>query len=223
MARRCTLQAIAAENNLAETSFFVKSGDGLNLRWFTPTTEVDLCGHATLAAAFVLMTELDQKRVTVRFESKSGPLHVRRDHRDGKVFTLDFPKRDATVTEVPAALSQALGSKPVQALSGVTWMAVLANAEAVHALRPNIAAIAALGKDVIITAPGSGTDADVDFVSRYFAPGHGIDEDPVTGSAHCMLGPYWAQRLGKLDLKARQVSKRRGELGVAVKRRSRAH
>jgi PhzF family phenazine biosynthesis protein len=210
------MQSIAAENNLAETAFFVPEGDGFRLRWFTPTTEVDLCGHATLASAFVLMTELEPARTHVEFFTRSGPLTVT---RSGALFDMDFPSRPATPTSRPMpALVEALGATPSMILEGTSLMAVFDHAAMVRELRPNIAAIAALDTHaVIVTAPGSGQDADVDFVSRFFAPGAGVPEDPVTGSAHCTLTPYWAARVGRSELRARQVSTRSGEVACALR------
>ena len=205
------MQSIAAENNLAETAFFVPEGDGFRLRWFTPTTEVELCGHATLASAFVLMTELEPARTHAVFFTRSGPLTVT---RVGALFEMDFPSRSPAPTSEPmTAVAEALGATPSLILEAASLMAVFDHAAVVRTLRPNIAAIAGLDTHaVIVTAPGDGTDADVDFVSRYFAPKFGVPEDPVTGSAHCTLTPYWAGRLGRSDLRARQVSARGGEL-----------
>lgn len=204
-----TLQAIAAENNLAETAFFVADGDGFHLRWFTPTVEVDLCGHATLAAAFVLMTEIDRSRTVVRFGSQGGPLAVT---RAGDAYTLDFPARAPVVEEGPPALAAALGCRPEAVLRSRDWLVVLESAEAVRAVRPDFAALARVDGVFATIVTGPGDEPGVDFVSRFFAPAQGIDEDPVTGSAHCTLTPYWAGRLGKQELAARQVSRRGGEI-----------
>jgi PhzF family phenazine biosynthesis protein len=205
------MQEIAAENNLSETAFFHAQGSGFALRWFTPTVEVDLCGHATLASAFVLMTELDRTRSEVVFETRSGSLPVR---RAGELFVLDFPSLPAQpVGEAGAAdtIAAALGARPVELLrSSKSWLAVMQNADEVRRLAPDMAALAALGTAVCVTAAGDGSG--VDYVSRYFVPSHGVPEDPVTGSSHCMLGPYWAARLGKSRLQARQVSRRGGEV-----------
>jgi len=201
-----TLQSIAAENNLAETAFLVARGDDFDLRWFTPETEVDLCGHATLASAFVLFTEAGFKGDGIRFHSRSGLLAV---SRVGKVLELDFPSRPPQPCTAPEALIRGLGKKPVEILKSRDYFAVFASEADVRALKPDFALLAtvdALG--IIATAPGR----DCDFVSRFFAPGAGVPEDPVTGSAHCTLIPYWAGRLGKMDMFARQVSKRGGEL-----------
>lgn len=206
------MQAIAAENNLSETAFFVPaaSGDGFDLRWFTPATEVDLCGHATLASAFILMTELEPTRTSVTFATRSGRLAV---VRDGGLLSLDLPARPPRVVAAPPGLIDALGATPAAVLMSRDLMAVFDDAETVRGLRPDIGKIAALDAYAVgISAPGTGQDADVDFVSRFFAPRAGIAEDPVTGSAHCSLVPYWADRLGRSRLKARQVSPRGGEL-----------
>jgi PhzF family phenazine biosynthesis protein len=207
------MQAIAAENNLAETAFFVPRGPDFDLRWFTPAVEVDLCGHATLATGHVLMTELEPKRQRATFHTRSGPLHV---SRDGARLSMDFPSQPPKPITPPAALLDALGAKPSAVLAAldVHAIAVFDSAAQVRALKPDLAAIARLDNyfAVTVTAPGGDPDADVDFVSRFFAPARGVPEDPVTGSAHCRLVPYWAARLGKTTLRARQVSPRGGEL-----------
>lgn len=201
-----TLQNIAAENNLSESAFFVARGSDFDLRWFTPTTEVDLCGHATLAAAFVLFAERGFASNTVPFHSRSGRLTV---ERAGDLLTLDFPSRPATACTAPDALIRGLRAKPRAALKARDYLAVFANATEVRSLQPDFALLRSLDcLGIIATAPGN----DCDFVSRFFAPAAGINEDPVTGSAHCTLIPYWSQRLGKPTLLARQVSPRGGEL-----------
>jgi len=202
-----TMQAIAAENNLAETAFFAPEADGFRLRWFTPAVEVPLCGHATLASAFVLMTLLEPARTKVRFHSKSGPLDVT---RDGDLYALDFPSRSLEACDEADAVARALGGSPVSVqLSVDRYMALYATAAEVKALVPDLRALLATKRGrAIATAPGD----DCDFVSRFFAPSAGIDEDPVTGSSHCTLVPYWARRLGKRELLARQVSPRGGTL-----------
>ena len=200
------LQSIAANNNLAETAFTVARGADFDLRWFTPTVEMDLCGHATLAAAFVLFTERNLSASEVRFHSRSGLLEV---SRANDLLTLDFPSRPATPCAGPEALIRGLGAKPVEVLKARDYLAVFASEAEVRALKPDFAALKSLDcLGIIATAPGG----DCDFVSRFFAPGAGVDEDPVTGSAHCTLIPYWARRLGKAKLFARQVSQRGGEL-----------
>lgn len=210
------MQAIAAEINLSETAFFVPSGDGYALRWFTPTTEVDLCGHATLASAFVLMTELSPVRTQVVFSTKSGPLTVA---KIGEKLIMDFPSRPPVAVVAPAAaLAAALGRTPAAVWEARSLVAVFDDAEAVRGLRPDFQQIAALDTyGVIATAPGTGADADADFVSRFFAPRQGVPEDPVTGSAHCTLTPYWSARLGRNRLHARQVSARGGEIDCELR------
>ena len=201
-----TLLNLAAENKHSETAFLVARGADYDLRWFTPATEVDLCGHATLASAFVVFSEVDRHRNSVRFHSKSGPLTV---SRAGEWLTLDFPSRPAGPGAAPEALVRGLGAQPAAVLKARDYLAVFASEAEVRALKPDFAALKTLDcLGIIATAPG----ADCDFVSRFFAPVAGIDEDPVTGSAHCTLIPYWAQRLGKSKLFARQVSCRGGEL-----------
>jgi PhzF family phenazine biosynthesis protein len=205
------LLAIAGENNLSETAFFVPGGEGgadYHLRWFTPTLEVPLCGHATLAAAHVLFEHLGFAGETIRFSTRhAGELRTTR--QSGSV-VLDFPARSHEAMEVATPLVRALGRQPVEVYrSGDNLMCVYDSKRDVLEIEPDaggIAAIDALG--VIATAPGTRHD----FVSRYFAPGAGVVEDPVTGSAHCSLAPYWAHRLGKKRLTAHQVSKRGGEM-----------
>ena len=201
-----TLLQIAAENNLAETAYFVAEPDGYRLRWFTPAVEIDLCGHATLAAAYVLMDCLGFGGDQLTFHSRSGPLTVA---RSGDLYTLDFPSRPGTPQPASTALANALGATPQAVFAARDSMCVFGSAAEVAALRPNMEALSALDAfAVMVTAPGE----DCDFVSRFFAPRQGIAEDPVTGSAHCTLIPYWAQRLGKTSLFARQISARGGEL-----------
>ena len=202
-----TMQAIAAENNLAETAYFVPDGSDFALRWFTPTDEVPLCGHATLASAFVLMTILEPGRTGVRFSTKSGVLSV---SRAGDLFALDFPSRGLEVCDDGPAVAAAMGGKPVSVrLSVDRYMVLYEDAASVRALKPDLRALLAGTRGrAIATAPGD----DCDFVSRFFAPAVGIDEDPVTGSSHCTLVPYWAERLGKTKLLARQVGPRGGTL-----------
>ena len=211
-----TMQAIAAENNLSETAFFVPKGDDYDLRWFTPAIEVDLCGHATLASGFVVLTKLAPQRTSVSFHTKSGPLTVT---RAGQHFALDLPSRPPTPAAMPEKFLAALGGKPKQILAAAKYLAVYETAEEVAALTPDFAVLKSIDRDgVIATAPGP--DARLgpcDFVSRYFAPHAGVDEDPVTGSAHCTLVPYWAERLRKTTLHARQISTRGGELFCELK------
>jgi PhzF family phenazine biosynthesis protein len=202
------LQAIAAENNLAETAFLVPEGGDYRLRWFTPTVEVPLCGHATLASAAVVMERLEPGRERVVFHSASGPLTV---SRAGAGYVMDFPARPSEPVSTPPGLAEALGVVPIEVFADAfNYLALLESAQVVRELAPDMAAIARMDRDgVIVTAPGDGL---YDFVSRYFAPSKGIPEDPVTGGAHCMLGPYWAQRLGKTAFRAFQASRRGGEI-----------
>lgn len=206
-----TLQAIAAENNLSETAFLVKRGADYDLRWFTPAHEVDLCGHATLGSAHVIATHLAPGADAMRFHTRSGLLTVT---RKGDTFTLDFPALPAKRGPDDADVVAALGAAPVEIWQGMDLMAVFAREAEVRALAPDLARVARLKtRGVIATAPGEACD----FVSRFFAPQSGIPEDPVTGSAHCLLTPYWAKRLGKARLDARQISRRGGELAVELK------
>jgi len=204
------MQTIAMENQLSETAFFVPS-EGENcdydIRWFTPANEVDLCGHATLASAWLVFNELRPDSHSVIFQSMSGPLSVT---RDGEWLVLDFPRRPGAPTpEHISALTRTLGVIPVEALLSRDLVAVLETEEQVRALKPDFLAMTSLpGFGVLATAPGNG----VDFVSRCFFPQDGIPEDPVTGSAHSTLIPYWSERLGKTTLEARQLSHRGGRL-----------
>jgi PhzF family phenazine biosynthesis protein len=201
-----TLQNIAVENNLSETAFIVPHGDEFELRWFTPTVEVDLCGHATLAAAFVLFTERKCSGNEICFQTRSGVLKV---SRAGDILTLDFPSRPPEPCTLPEALLRGLGARPTAVFKSRDYLAVFDSAEAVRALKPDFAALKTLDcLGIIATAQGD----DCDFVSRFFAPRAGIDEDPVTGSAHCTLIPFWAQRLGRTKMFACQISQRGGEL-----------
>jgi PhzF family phenazine biosynthesis protein len=202
------LQAIAAENNLSETAFLVAEGGGYRLRWFTPATEVPLCGHATLASAAVVMERLEPGRSTVVFQSASGPLTVM---RSAAGYLMNFPMRPSEPIPTPAGLATALGAVPVEVFANsFNYLALLESPQLLRALAPDMAAVARVDRGgVIVTAAGDGT---YDFVSRYFAPAKGIAEDPVTGAAHCMLVPYWAKRLGKTELRAFQASARGGEV-----------
>ncbi|MFT4256817.1 MAG: PhzF family phenazine biosynthesis protein, partial [Pseudoxanthomonas sp.] len=201
------LQLIAAENNLAETAFLVPEGGEYRLRWFTPTTEVPLCGHATLASAAVVMERLEPTRSKVVFHSVSGPLTVTRTDTS---YIMDFPARPSEPVETPPGLAEALGTAPVEVVADAfNYLALLESEQIVRELAPDIQAIARMDRGgVIVTAPG---DDDYDFVSRYFAPAKGIPEDPVTGGAHCALAPYWAKRLDKTTFRAYQASRRGGE------------
>jgi len=200
------LREIAAENNLSETAFFVRREDYFDLRWFTPTMEVDLCGHATLASAFVLFNELAHPGQSIRFKSQSGWLCAER-RRD--VIELDFPSRPPVPCEAPEPLIRSLGHKPREILKSRDYVVVFDSEAEIAALKPDfdlLAKLECLG--VIVTARGK----NVDFVSRFFAPAAGVLEDPVTGSSHCSLIPFWAERLGKREMLAHQVSRRGGEL-----------
>ena len=202
-----TMQSIAAENNLAETAYFIRKPDGrYDLRWFTPGQEVDLCGHATLASAFVIFRHLDVGLGRVAFDTRSGELIVT---RDGEMLSMDFPSRKPEPCAVDSRLKRTLGGKPQHVLGARDYFVVYESEDEIRALTPDLRELAKMDRfATIVTAPGK----LVDFVSRFFAPAAGVDEDPVTGSAHCSLIPYWAERLGKSKLTALQVSARGGEL-----------
>ena len=204
------MQAIALENNLAETAFFVPEGGGFRLRWFTPEVEVKLCGHATLASAYVLFNILEPGRREASFETLSGTLTVA---ASGDRLVMDFPRWTlaAAPADAPRALAAALGAAPVSVSStgdGDYWFAVFESEADVRALAPDFGALRKLGIMVIATAPGLRSDC----VVRFFAPSAGIDEDPGTGSIHCALAPYWCERLGKRAVHSLQVSKRGSDL-----------
>jgi len=210
------MQAVAGENNLSETAFFVPRGDFYDLRWFTPRCEVKLCGHATLASAFVLLRFLDPGQDTVQFETRfSGRLTV---SRDGDRLAMDFPARlPWRCAEPPAELIAGLGKVPAEVwqIKEDKYFAVFEHEEDVRGIRPDLRVVAQLHPAAVaVTAPGN----NADFVSRYFAPSYGVPEDPVTGSSHCALAPYWAERLGKPSLHARQLSERGGELWCEVQK-----
>jgi len=202
------MQAIAAENNLAETAFLCPEGDDYRLRWFTPCVEVPLCGHATLASAAVVMERFEPGRTRIVFHSASGPLTVT---RTAQGYLMNFPARSSESVRPPPALVEALGAAPLEVRANeFNYMVLLESAHVVRELAPDMPAIARMDRGgVIVTAPG---DAHYDFVSRYFAPAKGIPEDPVTGGAHCMLTPYWAGKLGKTEFRAHQASQRGGEM-----------
>ena len=200
------LQHIAAENNLSETAFFVENNGDYDIRWFTPTVEVDLCGHATLAAAYVLFEELEFKGETIVFQSKSGELKV---SQNGDKFILDFPQQTPISCDTPKPIWQAFGDNVKTCLKHEDYMVVLADEAAVINATPNMQLLQLLDlRGVTITARSE----QYDFVSRFFAPNCGIDEDPVTGSSFTQLAPYWAKVLGKSKLTAKQVSQRGGEV-----------
>jgi len=201
------LQAIAAENNLSETAYYVRQGDRYDLRWFTPTVEVDLCGHATLATASVILhVRCETPGPVVVFNSRSGSLSV---ERKGNSYALDFPSRPPRPWEAHPNLLAGLGAAPKFVLAADDYLCVFDSEEQVRELKPDFEKLAQIDRfATIVTAPGK----DCDFVSRFFAPAQGIPEDPVTGRAHTTLIPYWSRHLGKSELFARQVSRRGGEL-----------
>jgi len=205
------MQKLALENNLSETVFFVPAGEDYDIRWFTPTAEINLCGHATLASAFVLYHLLDFKKEKIIFHSKSGNLEV---HKREDVFVMDFPAwKPERVYNYPGNLRGGLGVNEILAIyKHRDLMVLLENEKEVKNAKPNFTAIKKWNEKVILTAPG--TDG-VDFVSRFFAPSVGVDEDPVTGSAHSQLIPFWGDRLKKKEMHARQLSSRGGELWVS--------
>lgn len=207
-----TLQSIAESNNLAETAFVVAEdhpeGPRWRIRWFTPTTEVPLCGHATLAAAHVLLDRMQVASDRIEFDSRSGPLTVA---RDGELLEVDLPASQPEPATPSEALIEGLGRPPAECLLSRYWVAVYESADDVRAIQPDFRRLATT-RPVVVTAPGDRCD----FVSRFFAPGVGVDEDPVTGSAHCLLTPYWAQRLDRPKLVARQLSRRGGLVRCAA-------
>jgi len=199
------MQNIAMENNLAETAFFVQTGDDFHIRWFTPALEIDLCGHATLASAFVLYNYLGYNKPAINFHCKSGLLKL---HREGDIIQMDFPSwNPERISEFPSQLLESLGNPDIAGVySNREYIVELDNEEQVKALKPDFSIMKKVGKMVIVTAPGK----KVDFVSRFFAPTAGIDEDPVTGSAHSQLIPFWSYKLGKNMMVAQQLSNRGG-------------
>jgi len=209
------LRSIAAENNLSETAFFVpEEGGRYQLRWFTPVDEVDLCGHATLATAHVLLRYMEPSKPAARFRTRSGELEVR---RDGERLEMDFPSLPLGPCEPPAWLGEALGVEPAEVLASSDYVAILDSAAAVRDLEPDLVALAGLDRRGIAVTAATSEDPAVDFVSRFFAPALGVPEDPVTGSAHCELAPLWAERLGRTSLTARQLSKRGGTVRCEVR------
>jgi len=208
------MQAIAAENNLSETAFFHPEGEGFRIRWFTPVSEIDLCGHATLASAWVLFNELDHHGPEILFMSQSGPLRVTRgDGPRSDWLRMDFPAWEPGPVAPPGMLLKGLrGPDPVEVLATRDWLVVYESEKDVLRLDPDMEKLKGLDRlGVIVTAPG-GPVSGADFVSRFFVPGEGISEDPVTGSAHSTLIPYWSRRLGKQAMRAVQLSRRGGEL-----------
>lgn len=201
-----TMADIAAENNLSETAFFVKEKDGFGLRWFTPEIEVPLCGHATLASAHVLFNHLGYKDETIRFYTKSGQLTVQ---KKDDLLAMNFPARYPKPVQAPADLIEGLGAEPIEVLKDLNFLAVFENEQQVQQLKPNFAVLSRINyAGIICTAPGESSD----FVSRYFASYVGINEDPVTGSAHTTLTKFWSQKLNQKELFAKQISKRGGVL-----------
>ena len=201
------LQNIAAENNLAETAFFVKEGDHYHIRWMTPLSEVPLCGHATLASAFVIFNFIDKNASKIKFLSKSGELFV---ERDGEILTLNFPSNKPHPTKTTLAIRNCFDKDPIEVLENGFFILIVFDSEVyIRTVQPSFELIKQIHPHaVIITAKSK----EVDFVSRMFAPNEGINEDPVTGSAHTVLIPYWAEKLGKKNIRALQVSHRQGEL-----------
>ena len=201
------MQRIALENNLSETAFFVKKDDVYEIRWFTPTFEIDLCGHATLANAFVIFDVLKLEAETIKFHShKSGELSV---EKNGDVLILDFPSRPVSPAEAPKGLVEAIGKTPKEIFKSRDYFLVYENEQEILDINPNFSKLLEIDTlGVIVTAKGE----TADFVSRFFAPEVGVFEDSVTGSSHCNLIPYWAEKLGKTELFARQISARGGEL-----------
>ena len=205
------MQKIALENNLAETAFYVPEGDRFHLRWFTPTVEVNLCGHATLATAYTIFHDENYPKSVIEFTSKSGVLKV---EKQGDLLELDFPADKLQPAETPQALIEALGTTPKETLKGLTdYLLIFDNEAQIKALKPDFRKMSEVDcRGVIVTAKGD----KVDFVSRFFGPQSGIDEDPVTGSAHTTLTPYWAKVLEKTEFEARQISARGGELSCKL-------
>ncbi|MFF7107097.1 PhzF family phenazine biosynthesis protein [Pseudomonas sichuanensis] len=206
------LQRIAEENNLSETAYFVRNGEVFDLRWFTPTVEVDLCGHATLAAAWVLFEQLGERAEVLRFNTRSGELRVSRG-ADGRL-AMDFPVKQPVAVDVPEGLLEALGLCGARAVyRSDDYVVMIDDASLLDALKPDFVALSAFDvRGIAVTAPGRGFD----FVTRWFGPRVGVNEDPVTGSAHTSLAPLWAQRLGKQMLRCEQGGARKGQLSCEV-------
>ncbi len=205
------LQSIASENNLSETAFLVGGEGSYELRWFTPVAEVDLCGHATLATAWVLYHEMGDRAAPLRFQTRSGELRV---SREGERFIMDFPVQEPVSCEQPEGLAEALGVQPLETAFAQDYLVLLEDEQTVREVEPDFSMLKKISmpRGVMVTAPGK----DVDFVSRWFGPGVGVDEDPVTGSAHTVLTPYWAAKTGKSELEAEQVSPRSGRLSCRL-------
>jgi len=206
------LQQIATENNLSETAYFVKNGKSFQLRWFTPDGEVDMCGHATLASAYVLFNELGFKEKEITFNTKSGKLYVKKQK---EFYCMDFPAQEIKEVKVSKKIEKALGVKPIKLFKSIDYIAIYKNEKTVASIVPDFTLLKTLDlRGVIITS----TSKKYDFVSRFFAPKYAIDEDPVTGSAHTQLVPYYAQELNKKKMLAKQISKRGGELYCELKK-----
>ena len=206
------LQLIAYENNLSETAFFVNENDGYRIRWFTPTCEVDLCGHATLASAYIIFNEIDSTVSNIKFFSNSGELNVT---RNSDLISLDFPSLPPKISQNPENIYSAFNIKPNEVLEAEDYLLIYDNEKQIESILPDLNVLRCIDlRGVIVSSKGN----DCDFVSRFFAPKYGIDEDPVTGSAHCTLIPYWSEKLGKKKLHAKQLSKRGGELFCEMKR-----
>ncbi|SMO54603.1 PhzF family phenazine biosynthesis protein [Fodinibius sediminis] len=200
------MQQIALENNLSETAFFVKAGQGYQLRWFTPATEVDLCGHATLGSAHVLFEHLGYDRESIVFDTRSGELEV---CRRGRQLVMDFPAARLNAFDPPAALEEALQVSAVKVYRDMDILCVVEDGERLQSIAPDFQLLGTIDtRGVIVTAPS--TDERFDFISRFFAPAAGVNEDPVTGSAHTILVPYWSRTLHQKELVGRQVSARGG-------------
>ncbi len=207
------LQKIALENNLSETAFFVPTENGFHLRWFTPTVEVNLCGHATLATSFVIFEILSHQKDEIIFDSLSGKLKVKKSS-DG--MTLDFPVWKHKKIAPDPRVADALGALPSELYKGQDWVAVYDSEETVKNLTPDMVKLSTIKEMRGIIATAESGDSNLDFVSRFFGPNVGVPEDPVTGSAHCILAPIWSEKLGKTDFKARQVSARSGDLQLSL-------
>ncbi len=200
------MQKIALENNLSETAFFVNEDEKFHIRWFTPTDEVDMCGHATLASAFVLFEILNFQDSEIVFSSKSGDLHVKRDKG---MFVMDFPTQKIVTCNFPDAIFEAFEAEPKECYKSMDYLLVFENEEDIVNAKPNLEKLKNINvRGVIITAKST----EYDFVCRFFAPKYGVDEDPVTGSAFTQLAPYWSKVLSKNELSAKQVSQRGGEV-----------
>jgi len=209
------MQNIALENNLAETAFFIPDGDGFHLRWFTPTVEVDLCGHATLATSWVIYNVLNYDKDTIKFKSLSGDLIV---YKSANGLTLDFPIWKHTKVDIDERITDALGHKPDELYHGPDWLVIYNDPKTIENMNPDMSKLSKISecRGVIATAKTDNNN-NIDFVSRWFGPNVGVPEDPVTGSAHCILTPIWAEKLGKTKLKAYQASPRGGYLDLELK------